>query len=180
MLEYAHQWQDIRRIWTAPTDPYARAIARVRADEEYRRVGLQNISQNLSGFVTRRLTRGIFLLWAAEIPVPYRWINGLPGWVVRAIWAVQAAVILLSLWGVFVLVSARRIREAALLGAVMVYVTLVHAPLLTEARQSLPAMPAALVLAAAAVVGLIGRSRSLPLKPQVHEGEHLLQPGTRL
>src|SRR5262249_7454171 len=36
MLEYVHQWEDIRLIWTAPSDPYVRAVARVKADEEYR------------------------------------------------------------------------------------------------------------------------------------------------
>jgi len=39
------------------------------------------------------------------------------------------------------------VAGACLLGAPLVYVTAVHFPLLTEARQSLPAMPIVLLLA---------------------------------
>ena len=49
MLEYVHQWEDIRRIWTEPTDPLERAVARVEADEEYQRVGIENISARCTG-----------------------------------------------------------------------------------------------------------------------------------
>ncbi len=178
MLEYVHQWHDIRRIWTEPQDPYERALARVRADQEYGRVALQNISQNMLGFATRRLTRGIFFLWAAEIPVPYTKINALPTWSIRALWAAQAAIVLLAVAGAALLYAAGRIREALLLGMVMVYVTLVHAPLLTEARQSLPAIPAVLVLAASAAMWV--RGRSLALEAQVHERQHFREPGLRL
>jgi hypothetical protein len=178
MLEYVHQWHDIRRIWTEPQDPYERALARVRADQEYGRIALQNISQNVLGFAARRLTRGIFFLWAAEIPVPHTKINALPTWSIRALWAVQAAIVLLAIVGAALLYAAGRVRESFLLGVVMVYVTLVHAPLLTEARQSLPAIPAVLILASSAAVGL--RGRSLALEAQVHERQHLRQPGLRL
>ena len=64
-----------------------------------------------------------------------------------------------------------RIAAACLLGAPIVYITAVHFPLLTEARQSLPAQPALLVLAAIAAAPLAGRS--LALEPQVHERQHL-------
>src|SRR5206468_1659375 len=37
MLEYVHQWKEIRRIWTEPTDAHERARARVAADREYLR-----------------------------------------------------------------------------------------------------------------------------------------------
>src|SRR5262249_50780709 len=43
MLEYVHQWHDIRQVWTAPVDPLERVTARVRADGEYLRVGLDNL-----------------------------------------------------------------------------------------------------------------------------------------
>jgi hypothetical protein len=52
-----------------------------------------------------------------------------------------------------------------------VYVTAVHFPLLTEARQSLPAQPVLLLLAAIGMARLAGHS--LPLETQVHEREHL-------
>ena len=45
MLEYVHQWEDIRRIWVEPVDPFERAVSRVKADEEYRRVGLDDDMQ---------------------------------------------------------------------------------------------------------------------------------------
>jgi len=178
MLEYVHQWQDIRRVWTEPRDPNQRAIARVRADQEYARVALRNISRDVPSFAIRRLTRGVFFLWAAEIPVTYTRINALPSWSVRAMWIVQMVIVVMALWGIVVLSSGGRIREAAVLGMVMLYVTLVHVPLLTEARQSLPAMPAVLLLAAIAAARLSGRS--LALEPEVHERQHLRQPGLRL
>jgi 4-amino-4-deoxy-L-arabinose transferase-like glycosyltransferase len=174
MLEYVHQWQDIRRIWTEPSDPNERALARVRADNEYRRVALVNIWSELPQFAWRRLTYGAFILWAAEIPVPYTQINNWPGWAIRGIWAVQALIVLTALAGGTALIASRGIREAALLLALPAYVTLVHLPLLTEARQSLPAMPVVLLLAAIAAVRLSGRS--LALEPQVHERQHLVQP----
>jgi len=43
----------------------------------------------------------------------------------------------------------------AVLAAPILYITAVHFPLLTEARQSLPAMPAVLLLAAIALDELI-------------------------
>jgi hypothetical protein len=178
MVEYVHQWQDIRRIWTAPHDPYERAIARVRADQEYGRVAIENISRDVPSFAVRRLTRGVFFLWAAEIPVPYTRINALPSWSVRAMWMVQLVIVGLALWGIVALWMGGRIREAAVLGMVMLYVTLVHLPLLTEARQSLPAMPTVLLLAGIAAARLSGRS--LSLEPQVHERQHLREPGLGL
>jgi hypothetical protein len=47
----------------------------------------------------------------------------------------------------------------------------VHFPLLTEARQSLPAQPIVLLLAAIGVAALSGHS--LALESQVHERQHL-------
>ncbi len=43
--------------------------------------------------------------------------------------------------------AQRTLVEACLLAAPIVYVTAVHVPLLTEARQSLPAKPTVLLLA---------------------------------
>jgi hypothetical protein len=57
------------------------------------------------------------------------------------------------------------------LAAPILYITAVHFPLLTEARQSLPAQPIVLLLATIAIARLIGHS--LPLEAQVHERQHL-------
>src|SRR6185312_9446329 len=141
MLEYAHQEQDIRRIWTTPADPAARVAARVDADNEYMRVGLHNIRQQSASHVAARLARGVFILWAGEIPVRFSDINALPTSVIRAMWAVQALLVLAALAGIYALIRGGRAAEGCTLGAAIVYVTTVHFPILTEARQSLPAMP---------------------------------------
>ena len=39
---------------------------------------LANIRQDPVGHLTRRLGRGAFVLWAAEIPIPYDRINDTP------------------------------------------------------------------------------------------------------
>jgi 4-amino-4-deoxy-L-arabinose transferase-like glycosyltransferase len=152
MLEYVHQWEDIRLIWTAPVDPYERALSRVKADEEYRRVAIDNLRHDSLGHLTRRLARGVFILWAGEIPFRYTDIDRLPPLVVRACWALQALLMLAALAGLVALCRSGRIAEGCLLGAPIVYVTAVHFPLLTEARQSLPAMPIVLALAAVGIL----------------------------
>jgi hypothetical protein len=161
MLEYVHQWQDIRRIWTEPTDPRERTTARVAADREYQRVALDNLRKDSPSHLARRLSRGVFILWAGEIPVRYSDIDRLPAGLIRAIWAVQALVCLAALAGFVALFRAGRKAEALLFGSCLLYITAVHLPLLTEARQSLPAQPIVLLLA------------SLAFKPEIHEREHL-------
>jgi 4-amino-4-deoxy-L-arabinose transferase-like glycosyltransferase len=179
MLEYVHQWEDIRRIWTEPVDPRERALARVVADQEYQRVGIANISRQSFARLAKRLARGIFVLWAGEIPFRYSDINALPAWVIRFCWAVQAALSGAAIVGVAALARSGRIADATLLAAPIVYVTAVHFPLLTEARQSLPAQPIVLLLAAIGVAYLTGHRgllRSLSFEAQVHERQHLRQP----
>jgi hypothetical protein len=171
MLAYAHQWQDIRRIWTEPEDPVVRTRARVEADNEYLRVGLDNISHDRTAHLVRRLTRGLFSLWAADIPIRYSQINQVPPLVIRAGWLIQAAILALAAAGLWALVRAGRIADACLMAAPIIYVTVVHFPLLTEARQSLPAKPIVLILAVLGAAWLSGHS--FPLEPQVHEGQHL-------
>lgn len=171
MLEYVHQWEDIRLIWTAPADPYERAIARAAADLEYQRVAIQNLKADSPRHLVKRLARGVFILWAGEIPFRYSEINALPPVVIRLCWAIQAALFLVALAGLVVLARGGRIAEACLLAAPIVYITAVHFPLLTEARQSLPAQPIVLLLASIAVARLAGHS--LPLEAQVHERQHL-------
>ena len=71
MLDYTKQWRTIRLIWTTPTDPEERVRARILGDQEYLRVGLANISADPAGYVRRRLTRGLFVLWAADVPIRF-------------------------------------------------------------------------------------------------------------
>ncbi len=166
MLEYVHQWQDIRRIWTTPTDPSRRIAARIAADDEYRRVALENLRRDSWSHLARRLARGVFILWAGEIPVRYSDINQLRPATRYAIWAAQAILVAVALAGLVLLFRADRKAEALVFGACLLYVTAVHFPLLTEARQSLPAQPIVLLLASFAAV-------SFAFEPQVHEREHL-------
>jgi hypothetical protein len=161
MLEYVHQWQDIRRIWTTPIDPRERATARVAADREYLRVGLANLRKDPVSHLVRRLARGVFILWAGEIPFRYSDINRMPSPVIRVVWGLQAAIGVAALAGLVALFRAGKTAEACLFGSCLLYITAVHFPLLTEARQSLPAQPVVLLLA------------SFAFKPQVHEREHL-------
>jgi 4-amino-4-deoxy-L-arabinose transferase-like glycosyltransferase len=171
MLDYTHQEQDIRKIWTEPRDPLERTRARIAADDEYLRVGLRNSARDRTAHLKRRVTRGIFVLWSADIPIRYSQINSLPTIVIRLIWLAQTAILGLAALGLLALVRARRYADALLLAAPIIYVTAVHFPLLTEARQSLPAKPIVLLLAVLGAGALAGRS--FALEPQVHEREHL-------
>ena len=204
MLEYVHQWDDIRRIWTEPVDPQRRAPARIEADREYLRVGLNNLRHQSAAHLAKRVARGVFVLWAGEVPFRYSTINDLPRLVIYGCWMIQAVIAIAALCGLIVLffngagappparadadtsprihMSAarcgrgrkRRTLDALVLGAPMLYVTAAHALLLTEARQSLPAMPIVLLLATIGVAALLpSRHHLLSLEPQVHEREHL-------
>ena len=130
-------------------------------------MAIQNIRRDPVSHHVKRLARGVFVLWAGEIPFRYSEINQLPPIVIRACWAVQAVLFALAMYGVYALARSGRLVEACLLATPIVYVTAVHMLLLTEARQSLPAQPVLLLLATIGVASL------LPLKPQVHEREHL-------
>ena len=151
MLTYVTQWRGIRRIWTEPTDPHKRFGARITSDRTYLRIGLDNIRANPSAFLRRRVVRGQFFLWAAEIPVRFTQINRLPTWVIRSIWTPQVILVIAGAAGLIALARRRRRVAVLLLGAPLVYVTAVHFLLLTEARQSLPVKP---LLLLAAVMGL--------------------------
>jgi hypothetical protein len=171
MLEYVHQWEDIRLIWTEPSDPYQRAVARVKADQEYGRVGVDNIRRDTPGHLVKRLARGLFILWAGEIPFRYSEINTLSTTTIRACWAIQAMIFVVALGGGYGLYRSGRCAEALLLLAPILYISAVHFPLLTEARQSLPAQPTLLVLATLGAAYFTGHS--LSLESQVHERQHL-------
>lgn len=157
MLTYIHQWREIRRIWEAPTDPRERTLKRVEADEAYWRAGVANIRRDRLGHFVRRATVGTLVLWIAEIPIRYDHINDVPPWIIRLIWLVQAAALLLALGGLAVLAGRGRLAESAVLAALLAYVTAVHLPMLAEARYSLPAKPVVLVLAVIALAELAHR-----------------------
>jgi glycosyltransferase involved in cell wall biosynthesis len=171
MLTYVHQWEDIRRIWTEPADSSERARARVQADGEYLRVGLNHIKAEPTGALVHRLARGVFILWAGEIPFRYSEINHLPRTIIYVCWAIQAVVGCLAVAGLVALARHGRAPAAVFLATPIVYITAVHFPLLTEARQSLPAQPVVLLLATIGVAWLTGHL--FPLEAQVHEGQHL-------
>jgi 4-amino-4-deoxy-L-arabinose transferase-like glycosyltransferase len=157
MLEYVRQWRDIHRLWNTPTDPRERALKRIEADDEYLRAGLANIARNRIGHIVRRVTTGLFVLWAAEIPIRYSEINSVPRLVIRAIWLMQAALLAVALVGLVMLVHRRGPLVAAPLAVLLAYITVVHMPFLAEARYSLPAKPTVLALAAIALAELIHR-----------------------
>jgi 4-amino-4-deoxy-L-arabinose transferase-like glycosyltransferase len=147
MLDYVHQWQDIRRIWTSPVDPAERARARVRADQEYWRVGVHNIRTDPAAWLRRRVAVGQFVLWATDVPFRYSDINRVRPLIIYAIWAADAGLAVLAFIGLAWLLRVGFVRESALLATPLAYVSLVHFPLLTEVRLSLPAKPVMLVLA---------------------------------
>jgi 4-amino-4-deoxy-L-arabinose transferase-like glycosyltransferase len=148
MLQYVNQWRDIRLIWDTPTDPMERARARVDADREYLTQAIANMRADPVGHARRRLTRGMFVLWAAEVPVRYGDINNLPTAAIRGMWILQVVLLGLAVLGAVQLARSGRWLEAVVLSLPILYVTGVHLPLLCEARQSLPVKPVVLALAA--------------------------------
>lgn len=154
MLDYVHEWQDIRRIWETPTDPMERARARVVADQEYLRAALAHIRADRGGWIRRHTIRSPLILWVSDIPIRYTDIKDLPVIVIRLIWLAQAVLLAIAGAGLFVLVRRRRYSEAALLALPLLYVTGVHIPLLVETRQSLPVKPLVIMLAAIAITAV--------------------------
>jgi dolichyl-phosphate-mannose-protein mannosyltransferase len=159
MRTYAHQWRDIRKIWDTPQEPLARAAARIAADREYQRVALENISSDPIGHIRRRLTYGLFVLWSADIWVRYSEIDGTSPIVIRAMWAVQSILLAFAAWGTIRLLAQGQLVEAWLLVTPLLYVTVVHVPLLTEARQSLPVKPLMLIVATIGAADVLNRIR---------------------
>ena len=162
MRTYVHEWRTIHDLWDSPTDPMARAAARVTADQAYLSAAVDHIRDDPAGHVWRRVTRGPFLLWAAEIPIRYTLINSVPTIVIRAIWLVQVILLAAAAIGAVHLVRTGRRLDAALLVLPLIYVTAVHVPLLCEARQSLPVKPLVIVLAA---IGITCRGSAGPKTP---------------
>lgn len=152
MLQFVREWRTIHDLWDTPQDPLERMRARVIADQEYLAAAMNNIRRDPVGHVRRRLTRGAFVLWAAEIPIRYTDINRTPTLLIRLIWLVQVVLLVAAAAGAVRLWRRGRRTEALLLTLPLAYVTGVHLPLLCEARQSLPVKPLVLALAAVAVV----------------------------
>jgi 4-amino-4-deoxy-L-arabinose transferase-like glycosyltransferase len=152
MRQYVREWRTIHDVWDTPQDPLERARARVAADQEYLHAAVNNMRRDPFGHVLRRMTRGTFVLWAAEIPIRYSDINRTPTTVIRVIWLLQVLLLLLAVVGFVTLARRGRWTEAVLLALPLIYVTGVHLPLLCEARQSLPVKPLVLVLAAVGAV----------------------------
>ncbi len=146
LLRYVHQHLDIQRIWFEPRDPRERMSARIAADREYLRVGLENIRRDPVRWAWGRLTRGAVLFWAAEIPIRYSDINRAPAAVIRALWVAQIALLAVAAIGALALVRTGGRVEAGAIVALVLYVSAVHIPMYSEARYSLPAKPVVLLL----------------------------------
>lgn len=157
MREYVHEWRDLHAVWDTPKDPTERASARVVADQLYLDAAVRHMREDPIAHVRRRLTRGLFQLWAADVPIRYSHINQVPTIAIRAIWLVQVLLLLAAAAGAVVLIRRGRWRDAVLLTLPLIYVTGVHLPLLCEARQSLPVKPIVLALAAIGVADRKGR-----------------------
>jgi len=151
MLRYVRQWRDIRRIWTTPEEPAERARARIVGDRTYLQVGVENIRRAPAAYLARRATVGLFVLWAAEIPVRYTDIDGLRPLTIRLIWLPQVILVALGAIGAVRLYRRRMVEPLVFVVGPLVYVTGVHFLLLTEARQSLPVKPLLIIAAVAAV-----------------------------
>jgi hypothetical protein len=121
---------------------------------------LENIRSDVTGYIIRRVTHGAAVLWTTDIWLRYSRINDAPVAVIRAMWVAQALLLLCAAWGIRILLVHQRWVEAWLLVTPLLYVTAVHVPLLTEARQSLPVKPLALVLAAVGIADIRTRVTS--------------------
>jgi hypothetical protein len=132
----------------------------MRADDTYMQRGIENAMADPVGHVRRRIVRGLFVLWAAEIPYRYSEINSLPVWVIRVMWTIQTLLVAIAIVGLALGMRHRRWREVLLVAVPPIYVTAVHWLLLTEARQSLPAIPSLLVLTACGIYLLKMREKT--------------------
>jgi hypothetical protein len=159
MIQYVHEWRDIRGLWSDPRDRIKWAESRIVADAEFYRVGIANARRDLADHIRRRFTRALPVLWIGEVPYRHSAINQLPVIVMRAMWGVQALLVALAAIAVFKGVRGARWREALILAFPFVYITAVHSMLLTEARQSLPGMPSVIALSACGLWAMLRSDR---------------------
>lgn len=160
LLRYVHQHLKIQRIWFEPTDPRQRMSARIAADHEYLRAGIENIRRDPIAWAWGRLTRGAILFWAAEIPIRYSDINRLSTGLIRALWIAQIGLLLLAAVGAIALARAGAWIELGAFAALVVSVSVVHIPMYSEARYSLPAKPIVLLMATAGVIWMASGGRA--------------------
>ena len=165
MIEYVQQWRTIRRAWTTPTEPQERVRARMETTREYMRVGRDNISRDFGHYLRTRLVRAFPILWIGDVPIRYSDIDAAPPILIRAFWAVQAVVLLLAAFGAWRLWQQQGAVSATLLVMPLLYVTAVHVPILSEARQSLPVKPLVLTLAGVGLTALGTSIRKTPASP---------------
>ena len=150
MRRYIEEDRRILKARYTATDPWARATADIETEKLYRAQVLENIRHDAAGYLVRKATYGMFVLWAAELPIRYSLINATPRLVIRAIWLAQVALLGLALVGLVLL--ARRDRVVATLFATsFVYVVVVHFFLHSDPRYSLPVKPLVVILAVLAV-----------------------------
>ena len=166
MREYVHEWRDIHAVWDTPTDPIERAARACRRRSANTSTPRSPHPRGPDRARPRRLTRGLFMLWAADVPIRYSQINATADDRSFAlIWLVQVLLLLAALRRPVVLIRRGRWAEAVLLALPLIYVTGVHLPLLCEARQSLPVKPLVLVLgrclAARTLALALSRAKSL-------------------
>lgn len=141
MIRYVREWREIRRLYSSGPDPRERIMARVKADQIFWQYALENIRTEPFGYLIRRFTYGMFILWAGEIPVRYSDIDRLPTSFIRAIWGIQILLLVAAALGAAHLLKSRDLCLALLLILPPVYLSLVQWPFLTEARYSLPLKP---------------------------------------
>jgi hypothetical protein len=104
MLRHVHQHQDIRRIWTEPTDPWER-VSSASPPTTILRVGLENIRENPVRHAWRRPSGNVPAVGVRDSG-EYSDINRLSPLAIRAIWLPQVGLMLLATWGAVVLGAA--------------------------------------------------------------------------
>ena len=176
MLEYVHQWQDIRLIWTTPTDPYERAIARVAGRPRIpARRRCDNIRRDRLAHPRPNGSRGAC---SSCGPAKSRSATATSTrcrrCVIRVCWAdAGGPAVAVALVGAAALFRAVASAEACLLGAP---IALRHGGSLSAAHRSAP-----VAAGAARAAGPRDARRRvlgwpptlLALEPQVHERQHL-------
>jgi 4-amino-4-deoxy-L-arabinose transferase-like glycosyltransferase len=151
----ARRWieadREIRASWRAQGTLHEQMTAKLEVEPRYRAHAIAAIRAAPWAYATGRLLYGSFVLWAADIPVRYTRIDALPRGAIRAMYALQIAVLAAAVAGLAVL--ARHVPlAAAVFAAALLYVEGIHVPLHTDVRYSLPAKPLVVLLACAAVL----------------------------
>lgn len=143
-----------------PSDPLVRLHVDLEPDATeswYRADALRGIRAHPWSYAWGRLGYGTFALWAADIPIRYPAINATPKVVLRAFYAVQAGLLALAALGMW---WSRRTLVGLVAITTVLYVELVHLPLHSDIRYSLPAKPLVLLFACVAVAGLWETARA--------------------